>query len=362
MKSNKYLFLDGVRGWASFIVLLGHLTAGLFAFSIPAYANLKLLSDGSFAVLVFFVLSGLVLSSSHLETKEKVLLSVISRYFRLVFPILITSGIAYILLKEGFMLNHEVGSYIEATTGLVKHKEWIGNFYSFIPDFLSYLKFAFYDVFFQYQGSLSYNPPLWTMSRELIGSYLIYIYIYFFHHSKKSYLRSSCIGLALLLIKNTIGCFMLGYIAARIFNDYLWVKKYMVVNYLSVLVFAISLFIMNYARPDNGAIVGILAFIIILSIGFSDSLRKIFESKISSFLGQISFKLYLIHIPIICSLTSYFYLHTFIPAINKIVAANVIILATILICIFSAFLLIPFEKLAIEYSKKIAKKILNVLN
>jgi hypothetical protein len=37
-------------------------------------------------------------------------------------------------------------------------------------------------------------------------------------------------------------------------------------------------------------------------------------------------------------------------------------LATILICIFSAFLLMPFEKLAIEYSKKIAKKILNVLD
>jgi len=160
MKSSQYLFLNGIRGWASFIVLLGHLAVGLFAFTIPAYGNLKLLTDGSFAILVFFVLSGLVLSNSHLETKEKILLSCISRYFRLFFPIAITSGIAYILLKEGLMFNHEVGSKIEAMTGLVGHKEWVGNFYSFTPNILGYLKFIFYDVFFNYHGLLSYNPPL----------------------------------------------------------------------------------------------------------------------------------------------------------------------------------------------------------
>ena len=43
MKSSQYLFLNGIRGWASFIVLLGHLAVGLFAFTIPAYGNLKLL-------------------------------------------------------------------------------------------------------------------------------------------------------------------------------------------------------------------------------------------------------------------------------------------------------------------------------
>lgn len=363
MKSSQYLFLNGIRGWASFIVLLGHLAVGLFAFTIPAYGNLKLLTDGSFAILVFFVLSGFVLSNSHLETKDKVLLSFISRYFRLFFPIAITSGIAYILLKEGLMFNHQVGSQIEAMTGIVGHKEWVGNFYSFTPNILGYLKFIFYDVFFNYHGSLSYNPPLWTISRELIGSYLIYLYIFFFHHQKKSYLRSSLLALALLFIKNTIGCFMLGYIAARIFNDYLWIKKrYVIINYLSVLTLIVSLYIINYARPDNGGIVGVLAFIIILSIGFSDILRKIFESKISLFLGQISFKLYLIHMPIICSLTSYFYLNTYITSTNKTITANVIILATILICIFSVWLLMPFERLAIEYSKKIAKKLLNIID
>jgi len=66
--------------------------------------------------------------------------------------------------------------------------------------------------------------------------------------------------------------------------------------------------------------------------------------------------------PIICSLTSYFYLNTYITSTNKTITANVIILATILICIFSAWLLMPFERLAIEYSKKIAKKLLNIID
>jgi len=354
------LFLDGIRGWASIIVLLAHITVGLFAYTIPLYGKLKILSDGSFAVILFFVLSGTVLSFSHLKSREKVLESVLGRYFRLLIPIAISTFIAFILLKNNLFLNAAVGDAIDKVNPSLGNKQRFGNLFSVPPEFFTFIKFTFFDVFFYYKAPKSYNPPLWTMSHELIGSYLLYFYIYFFHTLKKTYIRASLITVIILLIKNTAGCFMLGYLAARIFNEFLWVKKYAIVRWISLSIFMVTFYVICFAKPTSSLIVSLLAFLMIISIGFSANLKKFFELNISQFLGKISFNLYLIHVPIMCSITSYFYLHFFVSAADKIIAANLIILLTILISVTFAYLLLPFEKFAIIISKKIAKKILLV--
>jgi hypothetical protein len=60
----RVVFLDGVRGWASLMVVLSHLLPCFLAITTPAYRHwyLTFVSDGNFAVYIFFVLSGFALS------------------------------------------------------------------------------------------------------------------------------------------------------------------------------------------------------------------------------------------------------------------------------------------------------------
>ncbi len=88
-QSNKsrVIFLDGIRGWASFAVLLSHTIVCFLALSTPQlkfdkerlsadilnrdYLSITLgifirfIIDGHLSVLIFFVLSGYALSVSH---------------------------------------------------------------------------------------------------------------------------------------------------------------------------------------------------------------------------------------------------------------------------------------------------------
>ena len=91
-KSLRVNFLDGIRGWASLVVLIGHLmyvailTTPILEFNkerlltdISSYDFLgflsffivRFLTDGHLAVLTFFVLSGYALSLSHLNFKKR---------------------------------------------------------------------------------------------------------------------------------------------------------------------------------------------------------------------------------------------------------------------------------------------------
>jgi len=84
------------------------------------------ITDGHLAVLIFFVLSGYALSVGQLNlAKRKLALATTSRYFRLMMPILITSLIAYLLLKLNLMFNLQVATIPERSSG------WLGTFYKF---------------------------------------------------------------------------------------------------------------------------------------------------------------------------------------------------------------------------------------
>ena len=90
--SSRVTFLDGVRGWASLVVLIGHLSyvailstpilefnkdrllidiASYDILGFLSFVLVRFLTDGHLAVLVFFVLSGYALSISHLNFKKK---------------------------------------------------------------------------------------------------------------------------------------------------------------------------------------------------------------------------------------------------------------------------------------------------
>ena len=66
-------FLDGLRGWGALMVFLYHLIVQLLSNTAPPYRSkyLAFLLDGDFAVFIFFVLSGFVLSIKFVISPSK---------------------------------------------------------------------------------------------------------------------------------------------------------------------------------------------------------------------------------------------------------------------------------------------------
>ena len=120
--------IDGVRGWASLVVLIFHLSWEVFGVIFPAYRSyyFKFFLDGPLAVYVFFVLSGDALSSSFVmkENYRSLAKLVLKRYFRLTGPILLSCIFAYFILKQGFAFN-------SIAAKVVGRPDWLGVFLPF---------------------------------------------------------------------------------------------------------------------------------------------------------------------------------------------------------------------------------------
>ena len=374
-------FLDGIRGWASFVVLLHHILMCFLVLSTPFlkydkarivadisshnYIDilfgiiLKFITDGHLAVLIFFVLSGYALSIGHLNlSKRKLALATTSRYFRLMIPILFTSLIAYLLLKLNLMFNLEVATTPE------KSLDWLGIFYKFDASIKDVIKFSLYDVFLKYDHNKTYNSSLWTMPIEIIGSFMIYTYLGIFRTTDQVYWRLvALVTITLFVVEPYYSCFLIGYVIAEVnirydSNYLIGLLRIKNVELFCLLMFVVIAMLSTYFS-HNDYIECIFASSIVFLVSLSKNLKSFFSNKISNYLGRISFPLYLIHIPIICSFSSYLYLK--LPALGMdVVTSNLInLFSTVLLCLTSATLLIPIEKLSVNYSKKIGKCFIN---
>jgi len=111
---DKIGYLDGLRGISALIVVFHHYMCAFYpalvfeagtAFhtgSVEARVGaspLSLFYNGGFAVCIFFVLSGYVLTNSYFRTQQRnvVISSAVRRYVRLMIPILFTVIVAYSL-------------------------------------------------------------------------------------------------------------------------------------------------------------------------------------------------------------------------------------------------------------------------
>ncbi|PJJ61081.1 acyltransferase family protein [Hymenobacter chitinivorans] len=176
-------YLDGLRGLAAAVVVLHHF-AGFFypaMLSGDAYmAHLNggvevavastpanILIGGNFAVCLFFVLSGLVLSEKFWRTggSPEVLRSqACRRYVRLMLPVTFAALVALLLWGLGAYRNTEV-----AEITLVKR---FGEYWPELPG----VKQILHDlaVGIPLGGESSYNPVFWTLSIELFGSFVVF--------------------------------------------------------------------------------------------------------------------------------------------------------------------------------------------
>lgn len=180
--SKKLGYLEGLRGLACLIVVLDHCVNsflpearftnfdGRFSgiYRMIASSPLNFIYSGATPVLLFFILSGFVLSKKFIETGDgKILVrGSMKRYFRLLGPVLTSSLAMYVSIKYAASIGMLDASQYTLSNTL--YQSFIGAFIDTKP---------------------LINSPLWTMRFEFIGSLIVFALLALANgHSNKKYI------------------------------------------------------------------------------------------------------------------------------------------------------------------------------
>ncbi|MGJ4947761.1 acyltransferase family protein [Bradyrhizobium sp. HKCCYLS20291] len=322
-------FLDGLRGSAACIVFFGHLVLAVFPglvsfkpdemhFAAETWLGVSLVSwiwKGSFAVCIFFVLSGYVLAGFSEATTLSLTAQTVRRYLRLAMPMLMTSTIAWAIMAAGLMSN-------VAAARIVTHSEWLAMWYQgFEPSFWSMVREALYDAF--RNGRADYNSNLWTMRIELIGSVTIFLaYVCFRNVTVR-------IAATVLYLALNYDSYYALFAVGVLFHEFeAWVGATLVRlvpsshvrEILTGMVFLVGLYFGAYSHTPEGIVPAwhsffprslpttashmIGAVLVVGALLYNKRLQSWLGGAFGQYLGRLSFVLYLVHIPIICSVAA----------------------------------------------------------
>jgi peptidoglycan/LPS O-acetylase OafA/YrhL len=381
---QKIKHLEGLRGIAALIVLFCHIEYTCFPDHTAHFYNainnsginapLKFvlnnivgrIMDGGLAVWIFWVMSAYVISISFFKKADnynKVLAAYFSkRYFRLAIPVLFSILFAWVLLHFGLMFNRELA----VADKVYPVNDWLYSMYTFEPNFFDAVKSALYTTFFDFQQLSSYNSILWTIQNEFLGSLFIFSLFGIVRHNSLRgivYLITAIIVLALQQV--WLAAFVAGYALCDydFFNSasrYIRLAKiiehklhrYKLVNFILSIVFILFGYsVLSFLKIPIAFHKLILSIYIVYVCLRNDLFKEILSSKLPFFFGKISFSLYLIHLPVICSLTSFLILNND-NLQGKIFAS----LATITAVIILSFVFMKYiDKKAVLYANIIGK-------
>jgi peptidoglycan/LPS O-acetylase OafA/YrhL len=344
--------LDGLRGWAAIMVVFSHLR-GQFARHVdPFYDHplLRVISDGHLAVLIFFVLSGVALSLRFAQSRQPVSLVglIVSRYVRLVIPILVTTLIVHLLISWHFS-----GSVEAARIG--NSEIFFGPRRDQGSSLANVLSFSFYSVFFNYDPSTSFNWSLWTMPVEFKGSLLIFGLLFLFSRvpgiTRTWRLAMVCALTTFLLIFSTqfFACFTAGYVLAELVHAPLHLNKWLRMASLGLV--AASFGIAAGTGQKNDTSDALQAIGVVMAALFWPLMKRFLSTSLSVWLGRVSFPLYLIHMPVIAAAGS-MYLTLHHNALSAPVAVHATVILAFIACILSSVLLLPVEQLSVRLSRE----------
>jgi len=322
--SAKLECFESIRGLASFAVLVGHIILAFWPalYSrngprwevLPAWLKMlarfpgKFLWNGETAVTIFFVLSGFVLSLSFFQrgSIQSLRSSAVRRYPRLMFPVAASVLLAFILLQTGATCNQAAVRFMDEAQGQSadphaapgRSNRWLRNSYGFTPDFLVALRQGTWTAF---TGEATYNPVLWTMPIELTGSFLVFGFLAVFGGLRNRWLLYGiCGGLLLGRQQYYMLDFLIGIAACDLWvhNQRSWRKSLPLAPALVLL--ALAIFVVPWKSVTALMVVGVTAA--------TPRLQQLLSGRLLCFLGRISFALYLVHMPILCSLGCGIYL------------------------------------------------------
>lgn len=372
---GKLYYFEGIRGIAAVVVLISHFIQifypGLFSTDVSLMHHgleegvsetpLNLLYNGNFAVCLFFVLSGFVLSYKFFMKKEQEIIieSAVKRYFRLAIPVFTSLLLAFVFFKLNLYYYGKIIFETRAT---------MPDFYSENVTFFEIIKEGLYGAFFENKTSL--NPVLWTMYYELLGSFIVFSFLVLFGNLKNRYLFY---GILLLLFWDTYFiAFILGMLLCdlivnteilKVFKKKMLVLSFLIIGlflgsypYVNPIGTVYEFLIVNKTTTFNYFIFYhiIGAFLILIAILGSDVLQRLLSIAPFRFLGNVSFSLYLIHFIILCSFSSYIFMQLLANGLSYNTSFLIMSVLSILIIFTLSYLMYKFiDSKSVSISKKL---------
>lgn len=323
---GKLVQLEALRGVAAFIVVAWHF---LWAFDParigivdgfdPSTALLGSVGfasiDGPAAVTLFFVLSGFVLPLGFFRSgrTEIVVRATAKRWLRLVCLVMLAVLLSWLLFR--------CGPYRHREAAQLSGSAWLGTFggshpNGFTPSFggaaLEGLLFAFL------REPDMYDPVLWTMHHEFIGSFVTFYLAVMLWRARRA------VAIWLLASAAVVVHFTDPYLIAFVAGTGLaWLVTRFDVHLSSAVAAACiagGIFLFGYLEPagsygafqilrdasptrfDRIAMHTVSGMLIILGLIGNDRFGRSLAAAPFRLLGRLSFPVYLFHFPLLCSL------------------------------------------------------------
>lgn len=333
MSMRKIKYLDGLRGFAAFQVVFHHFILAFYPalFSGPGIPThlpdswevsasgsfLNLLWDGNFAVCIFFVLSGFVLSHKFFLKKEEeiVTASAVKRYFRLALPVAFSVFIGFIFMKLSLLYNQPAG--------IISGSGWFSSLWDFEPNFFDSISQGFFGAFFY--NIFDYNKLLWTIAYEFLGSFLVFSFLAIFGKAKNRFLAYAF--LILVFLQTYYLAFILGVLLSDLVaNEKEILRRFDKRKIWRISFFFLGLFLASFpiGREAQGTIYEFMnfswltepavfyhvvgSFLLMIVLLESRIMQRFFSCRPLLFLGEISFAMYLLHLVILGSFSSFVFL------------------------------------------------------
>jgi peptidoglycan/LPS O-acetylase OafA/YrhL len=303
-----------------------------------------LLYAGTFAVAIFFVLSGFVLTIGFFQTKKDTIIKKLAskRYLRLMLPALAVTMLCFLLIKLGFP------QYI-TEAAKITGSGWLEGM-SWNPDstFLQALYSGTIGIFIE--GRSPFDNVMWTMLTEFAGSFIVFAFVLLFGTSK--YRWMSYIVVSIFTFNTWFLPFILGmgladlYASGRL--DAFRKKRWVVGSLLAAIAFgsfpaigtdttiynAVSQQLFTGFKIDYNILYLTLgATSLIFAVLIGKRLTQWLEKPRISKLGKYTFSLYLIHLPVLYTVGVLVFL-----ALISHFTYNIAVIITVLICVPSVMI------------------------
>ncbi|KQV83223.1 acyltransferase [Rhizobium sp. Root1220] len=323
-------YLDALRGIAALQVLLLHFVTGYYPSIASHKSPMAFLYDGASAVFIFFTLSGYVLTAAFAKTEAPFVSQAVNRTLRLGIPV--AASVAFSAVLFAVFAGYNVAA------GEITGSAWLSTYWSppidrwfgrdaFDALFIGYGESSMFRWFGVSAANLpalpsAFNAPLWTLSVELYGSFLIFALNIAQRRNTRLWLVL-LIALAVVLCRSPLICFLAGHLAARyrlavIPASRIWPTLLIVVGVLSCLssiywhpeflvracAASSQIVLPCYGNPQSlQRIAG--SIMITLGIMRSDGARALLGRGRIERLGALSFPIYLVHWPIVFGLSAF---------------------------------------------------------
>jgi len=316
--------LEGLRGIAAVLVLLSHLQLAFFvdaAAVLPrlvgpvAATFLAAAYDGTFPVWVFWVLSGFVLALTFHATADRTAArgglvdAAIRRYPRLLPPVLASTLLAWALLAAGCMSNDRLAARFGPAYG-----DWLGGKYRFAPSLAAAARSGAWDAFVAFDPATSYNPVLWTMEAEFLGSIALFAWLALVGKHRARWALSVAAVVSLHAVAwHRFNAFLLGSMLAEAHVDRrAWwsalpaglrrAAAAATESRLAAAAVAAAVLFLAGLPLTRGVPQLYLAVAATALAVASGPAARLLATPLPTFLGTISFGLYLVHLPLLCAL------------------------------------------------------------